>query len=185
MARNRPSSRPGAGPPQQASAPRNRQMFRFLVLFPVFLAAGLALLIGPVLRPAITGFTRGLVEISALVIRILGGSAAAHQVTLENPANGFAVQVLDGCNGNNVMVLLWAAILAYPASWQDKGKGLVAGTAILQGINLVRIVSLFYMGQYDRHWFDFAHLYVWESVFVLFTLTIFWMWVRRTARRAH
>jgi hypothetical protein len=42
-------------------------------------------------------------------------------------------------------------------------------------------VSLFYLGQYNRQWFDFAHLYVWEGVFVLLTLTIFWTWVRRMA----
>ena len=167
----------------KTAPPAKRQMLRFLVLFPVLLAAGFVLLIGPVLRPAIAAFTHALVEISAAAIRILGGSAAAGQVTLENPANGFAIQVLDGCNGNNVMVLLWAAILAYPASWLDKGKGLAIGTALLQGINLVRIVTLFYLGQYDRRWFEFAHLYVWESLFVLFTLTIFWMWVRRTGRR--
>ena len=157
-------------------------MLRFLVLFPVFLAVGFALSLGPLLRPAIEGFTRVLVELSAAAIRIFGGNAAAHEVTLQNPSTGFAVQVLEGCNGNNVMILLWAAILAYPASWMDKAKGLLAGTAILQAVNLVRIVTLFYLGQYDRQWFDFAHLYVWESLFVLFTLTIFWMWVRRTGR---
>lgn len=162
-------------------APRNRQMLRFLVLFPILLAVGFALLLGPVLRPFIDALTRGLVELSAVSIRIFGGSAIAHQVTLQNPVNGFAVEVLDGCNGDNVMVLLWAAILAYPASWLDKGKGLLAGTIILQAINFVRIVTLFYLGQYNRQWFDFAHLYVWESLFVLFTLTIFWIWVRRSS----
>ncbi len=156
-------------------------MLRFLVLFPIFLAAGFALVLGSMLRPLVTAFTRGLVEISALSIRILGGTAAAHQVTLQNPVNGFAVEVLDGCNGNNVMVLLWAAILAYPASWRNKAKGLAAGTAILQGVNLVRIITLFYLGQHERQWFEFAHLYVWESLFVLFTLTIFWVWVRRSS----
>jgi exosortase H (IPTLxxWG-CTERM-specific) len=104
-------------------------------------------------------------------------------VVLQNPSNGFAMEVLDGCNGDDVAVLLWAAILAYPASWRQKGKGLVFGTATIYVINFLRIISLFYLGQYDRQWFEFAHLYVWESVFVLLTLTIFWMWVRRMAGR--
>ena len=182
MARKPSPSHTRAVQAEEASAPppKNR-MLRFLVLFPVFLALGFCGLLIPFLHSAIAGFTRGLVEISALVIRLFGGSATAHQVVLQNPANGFAMEVIDGCNGDDVVVLLWAAILAYPASWKQKGKGLLAGTATIYVINFLRIISLFYLGQYDRQWFEFAHLYIWESVFVLLTLTIFWMWVRRMA----
>ena len=166
---------------EAGAPPRKNRMLRFLVLFPIFLAVGFCALLIPFLHPAITAFTRGLVEISAMVIRLFGGNATAQQVVLQNPSNGFAMEVLDGCNGDDVAVLLWAAILAYPASWLQKGKGLLAGTATIYVINFLRIISLFYLGQYNRQWFEFAHLYVWESVFVLLTLTIFWMWVRRMA----
>jgi exosortase H (IPTLxxWG-CTERM-specific) len=164
---------------QASGPPRQNRMFRFLVLFPIFLAVGFCALLIPFLHPVVTAFTRGLVEISAMVIHLFGGNATAQQVVLQNPSNGFAMEVLDGCNGDDVAVLLWAAILAYPASWLQKGKGLLAGTATIYVINFLRIISLFYLGQYNREWFEFAHLYVWESVFVLLTLTIFWTWVRR------
>jgi len=166
---------------EPSAPPRKNRVLRFLVLFPIFLAVGFCGLLIPFLHPAVTSFTRGLVEISAMVIRLFGGNAIAHQVVLQNPSNGFALEVLDGCNGDDVAVLLWAAILAYPASWLQKGKGLLAGTAAIYVINFLRIISLFYLGQYNRQWFEFAHLYVWESVFVLLTLTIFWTWVRRMA----
>jgi exosortase H (IPTLxxWG-CTERM-specific) len=171
--------------PEQAeepgAPPHKNRMLRFLVLFPIFLTVGFCGLLIPFLHPAVTAFTRGLVEVSAVVIRFFGGDAAAHQVILQSPSSGFAMEVLDGCNGDDVAVLLWAAILAYPASWVQKGKGLLFGTAAIYVINFLRIISLFYLGQYDRQWFEFAHLYVWESVFVLLTLTIFWIWVRRMA----
>jgi hypothetical protein len=99
-----------------SASPQKKRVFRFLVLFPVFLAVGFCGLLIPFLHPVVTGFTRGLVEISAIVIRLFGGSATANQVVLQNPSNGFAMEVLDGCNGDDVAVLLWAAILAYPAS---------------------------------------------------------------------
>jgi exosortase H (IPTLxxWG-CTERM-specific) len=181
MARKASSSHTRAAPAEESSAPPKNRMLRFLVLFPIFLVVGFCGLLVPFVHPAVTAFTRGLVEVSAMVIRLFGGSAAAHQVTLQNPSNGFAMEVLDGCNGDDVAVLLWAAILAYPASWRQKGQGLLAGTAAIYVINFLRIISLFYLGQYNREWFEFAHLYVWESVFVLLTLTIFWMWVRRMA----
>jgi exosortase H (IPTLxxWG-CTERM-specific) len=180
MARKPSPSETRPAPVEESGAPsRKSRMLRFLVRFPIFLVAGFCALLIPALHPAVTSFTRGLVEISAMVIGLLGGGATAHEVILQNPSNGFAMEVLDGCNGIDVVVLLWAAILAYPASWRQKGKGLLAGTVIINVINFLRIISLFYLGQYDRQWFEFAHLYVWESVFVLLTLTIFWMWVRR------
>jgi exosortase H (IPTLxxWG-CTERM-specific) len=182
MARKPSPSQTRAAQAEEAGAPpRQNRMVRFLVLFPIFLTVGFCALLIPFLHPAVTAFTRGLVEASAMVIRLFGGHAAAQQVILRNPSNGFAMEVLDGCNGDDVVVLLWAAILAYPASWLQKGKGLLAGTAAIYLINFLRIISLFYLGQYNTRWFEFAHLYVWESVFVLLTLTIFWMWVRRMA----
>ena len=157
-------------------------MKRFAILFPVFLLAGFGLLFTPILRPAIDGGTALLVQVSAFVVRILGGHAAAQSDILRNPASGFSIRVLDTCNASNVTVLLWAAILAFPAPWIEKGKGLAGGTAAIHVLNVVRIVSLFYLGQVNAKWFEIAHLYVWESLIVLFTLVIFWLWVQTTFR---
>ena len=38
------------------------------------------------------------------------------------------------------------------------------------------MISLYYLGQYNRDWFDFAHMYLWESLIVLDTLAVFWIW---------
>jgi len=102
--------------------------------------------------------------------------------------NGFAVQVEDGCNAINVTILLWAAIVTYPASWLQKLKGLLTGALILHSVNLLRVISLYYLGQYSRAWFDFAHMYLWESLLVLDTLVIFWLWatlVRKSSLQDH
>jgi exosortase/archaeosortase family protein len=63
-----------------------------------------------------------------------------------------------------------------------KALGLAAGTAIIQAVNVVRFISLFYLGQYSMTWFDFAHVYLWESLLTLDTMVVFWLWVNRTAR---
>jgi len=159
-------------------------MKRFVILFPVFLVAGFGLLLTPFLRPVIDGGTATLVRASAFLVRILGGQAAAQSDILQNPASGFSIRVMDTCNASNVTVLLWAAILAFPAPWIAKSKGLASGTVAIHFLNLVRIVSLFYLGQVNAKWFEIAHLYVWESLIVLFTLVIFWLWVQATFRAA-
>ena len=169
----------GNAPDLAREAARSR-MKRFVVLFPVWLLAGFGLLFAPFTRPAIDRGTGWLVEVSAWLVRLLGGQASAQSGLLRNPASGFSIRVLDTCNASNVTVLLWAAILAFPAPWTSKGKGLATGTAAIHVLNLVRIVSLFYLGQVSDKWFEIAHLYVWESLIVLFTLVIFWLWVQHT-----
>jgi len=127
---------------------------------------------------------RPLVHISAALIHLFRGQAIVSGAILTSPINGFSVQVENGCNAINVTILLWAAILVYPAAWVDKLKGLVAGSLALHAINIVRIITLFYVGQYNRDWFDFAHLYLWESLIVIDTLAIFWGWAVLVRRRA-
>lgn len=172
----------GAATPSLAAA-RSR-MKRFVVLFPVWLLAGFGLLFAPFARPAIERGTVLLVEFTALLVRLFGGQALAQSDFLRNPVSGFSIRVLDTCNASNVTVLLWAAILAFPAPWSSKGKGLAAGTLAIHTLNLFRIISLFYLGQISQKWFEIAHLYVWESLIVLFTLVIFWLWVQHTYRVA-
>ena len=152
------------------------QMRRFLALFPVLLIVGFGLLQVPVVDSSVGKFTRSLVGISGGLIHLFGGHAAVNGNLLSNPSGGDGVVVENGCNAVNVTILLWAAILTYPARWRHKLKGLVAGSVALHAVNLLRIISLFYLQQYNRQWFDFAHFYLWESLIVLDTLVIFWVW---------
>jgi exosortase H (IPTLxxWG-CTERM-specific) len=162
------------------------QMRRFLILFPICLLAGFGLLEAPPVARAIAAFTQSLVTVSGGLIHLFGGKANVAGAILLSPVNGFGVRVENGCNAVNVTILLWAAMLTYPAGWTTKLKGLAAGTVALHAINLLRIITLYYLGQYNRNWFDFAHYYVWESLIVLDTLVIFWLWAtlaRRSGRR--
>jgi exosortase H (IPTLxxWG-CTERM-specific) len=151
-------------------------MGRFLLLFGTSLAILFGLLLAPPLEPAVTRFTRGLVTLAAALIRFFGGRAVAIGDLLQDPLNHFAIQMAYGCNGAHVTILLWAAVLAFPARWTQKAKGLLAGSAAIHAVNLIRFISLFYMGEYNRAWFDFAHLYLWESLMMIDTLVIFWTW---------
>lgn len=168
--------------PDTAPQTLRTRMRRFLIVFPICLIAGFALLLAPFAQSTVTGFTVGVVRICAKLVSMCGGRVIAVHDVLQNPATGFSIQVEDTCNASNVTILLWAAILAFPAPWREKAKGLVAGTLVLHGVNLLRIASLYYIGQHDPGMFEFTHLYVWEGVIMLVTLVIFWTWVQRTYR---
>jgi exosortase H (IPTLxxWG-CTERM-specific) len=168
--------------PESPAQTLRARMRRFLIVFPICLAVGFALLLAPFSQPAVTAFTAGIVAICAKLVGLCGGPATAYQGMLRNPVTGFSIQVEDTCNASNVTILLWAAILAFPAPWRAKLKGLLAGTLVLHAVNLFRIASLFYIGQHSPGMFEFTHLYVWEGAIMLLTLVIFWTWVQSTYR---
>lgn len=166
--------------PALSSKRRNRPG----IFFALFLLAALAefaiLLAGPI-RPFVDGFSGRLASFSAWLIGAFGGICFQHNAVLSNPAKGFSMEVRDGCNGVNVVILLWAAILAYPSSMKWKFAGLAGGLAAIQILNLFRLISLYYLGQYSPPLFEFAHLYLWETLIIIDAIVVFGIWTKRSA----
>ena len=154
---------------------------RFAVRFGIYMLLGIGGLLLPPIQTVDAAFSRALVRISHRLIELCGGKAGRDGAILRAP-RGFAVEMRDGCNAVNVTVLLWSAVLAFPATWKRRAAGLLAGSLIIQALNIVRFISLFYIGQYSTAWFDFAHGYLWESLLVLDTMVVFWLWVTRVSR---
>ena len=55
---------------------------------------------------------------------------------------------------------------------------LAVGIVAVQGLNIVRVISLFYLGQWDLRVFEWAHLYVWQALIMLDVLVVWLVWVR-------
>jgi exosortase H (IPTLxxWG-CTERM-specific) len=169
-------ARPRAG--QKARATTIRPM-RFAVTFAVCFLLGIGVLLTPPVQIADNQFSRALVKVAKGVVVTCGGKALVQGAVLRDPVGGFAVEMRDGCNAVNVTILLWSAVLAFPAPWRMKMLGLAAGSVLIQVLNIARFISLYYIGQYSMSWFDFAHGYLWETLLVLDTMVIFWLWVNR------
>ena len=91
--------------------------WRFVTLFAVFLLIQFALLLAPFMRPGVDRFSQWLAHLSGSIIQVCGGSVTMQAAVLRSPVTGFAIEMKDGCNGVNVMILLWSGLLAFPASW--------------------------------------------------------------------
>ncbi len=157
---------------------------RFLALFSISAVLAFGVLFAPFAQPAVASYSSGLVRASGELISIAGGKARVEGAVLSAPSGNFAIEMKNGCNGVNVMILLWCAILAFPSSWIWKAGGLVVGSAAIQSVNFVRFISLFYLGQYNMTWFEFAHSYLWESLIMVDALVVFWVWATMTFRSA-
>jgi exosortase H (IPTLxxWG-CTERM-specific) len=160
-------------------------MVRF---FLVFLALQ-ALLFGLELTPWVQhGFvvpwTDTIAAISAGLVKIFDPDVIAEGNVLQSARNGFAVAIEAGCNGVEASIVLVAAMLAFPASWPRKFIGLAVGILAVQGLNIIRVISLFYLGQWSLDVFDFAHQYVWQALIMLDVLIVWLLWVRTLPRGA-
>jgi len=154
-------------------------MLRFLFLFLVILCTLFFLeLLHPVERHVIEPFTAGIAKICVWIVDLFDPDAVAQGKIIRSLSNGFAISIERGCNGVEAMIILLAAMLAFPAPWKHKLAGVAVGFVAIQGLNLVRIISLFYLGQWNRVWFDWFHLYLWQALIVLDALVIFLLWLR-------
>jgi len=130
----------------------------------------------------VTPWTDTLAAISANIVKWFDPGVVASGNVLQSPRNGFAVSIEAGCNGVEATIVLVAAMLAFPASWQRKLTGLAIGIAAVQGLNIIRVISLFYLGQWSFVVFEFAHRYVWQALIMLDVLIVWLLWVRTLPR---
>ena len=135
-------------------------------------------LLEPVRQAVILPFTALIASVSAGIVQLFDSSVQSQGIILQNVTNGAAVSIQPGCNGVEAMICLTAAIIAFPASWKSKLYGLLFGFLAIQLLNIVRIISLFYLLQWDETWFEWAHLYLWQALIILDALVVFIIWVR-------
>ena len=154
-------------------------MLRFTVLFCVFLAVLFGLeLLRPVDEHVIVPFTTVLAKICTTLISAFDSDAVSIGKVIRSTTNGFAVSIERGCNGVEAVIILFAAIFAFPAPWKHRFVGFAIGFVAIQALNLVRIISLFYLGQWSQVWFEWFHLYLWQALIVLDALVFWLIWLR-------
>lgn len=160
-------------------------MLRF---FLIFIAIQLTLfgvnMLNWVQQHLVLPWTVLLARLCAALVTWFDASAAAAGKVLWNTQSGFGVSIEPGCNGIEACIVLLAAIVAFPARWHHKVQGLVAGFVAVQALNVVRVISLFYLGQWSTAAFHFAHAYLWQGLIMLDVLVVWLLWVRAGDRAA-
>ncbi len=148
-------------------------LFRFVVALAIF--CGIWYL--PWVYVNVAGpFTTGVSQIAGGLLSLVGADVSVHSNILSIP--GFSVQIRGICNGAEATFVLWSALLAFPAGWKYRLKGLLIGTLAIHIANTLRIISLLYLGAFNMAWFRFAHLYLWEILIMLDILFVFLVWLR-------
>ncbi|GAB4189864.1 MAG: hypothetical protein Tsb002_17270 [Wenzhouxiangellaceae bacterium] len=159
-------------------------MLRFSILFAVLLIGLFTVeVMQPVQQHVIIPFTAGLAQLSSWLVQLFDSDVVSSGKIIRSLSNGFAVEIQPGCNGVEAVIILFAAIFAFPAPFKSKMVGFVLGFFAIQALNLVRIISLFYMGQWSMTAFEWFHLYLWQALIILDALVVWLIWLRTLPRQ--
>ena len=114
---------------------------------------------------------------SGWVLNLLSLKATASGTVLS--VEGFTVRIDDVCTGIFVVAIYLSAVLAYPSRATEKLKGFLLGASVILSLNLIRVVSLMYIGRYFPSFFETAHLLVWQSLIIFAALLAWIYWTER------
>ena len=116
-------------------------------------------------------------DISNTILNLLGQDTKSTGETISS--GGFSIQIKKGCDAIAPMILYTLSILFFPVAFSKKPKGILIGIILLFLLNIVRIVSLFLTGKYVKSLFDLMHTDVWQILFIIFTLYLWLVWLRK------
>ena len=159
---------------------QRRSLVRFgIILFSCFLAFAIAYFKfrrSDVLDP----FLSFNAKIASFVWNLFGGSAEVDGVIISSGSDSF--EVITECTSIIPTAILICAVLAWRSSAREKLIGIAAGTTVLFVINIVRIISLVYVGSAFPDYLDVAHFYVWQVLLILFTVGLWLFWAVKLVR---
>ena len=115
-------------------------------------------------------------------INLFGGSTTVSGTLLIS--DNFVANVVAECTAIGPIILYIGAVVAYPASKRAKLAGVAAGAVVLTAVNLVRIISLFWIGEAYPEYLDVVHLLVWQSAIILLAIIMWLLWAGRLSGAA-
>jgi exosortase H (IPTLxxWG-CTERM-specific) len=171
----------GAAPAKAGERPRRlRKETTFVLKF-----FGLLVLLFASVAPqpmndrVVEPFTSLVARAGSAACRLFGEKTEMRGTMIVSPR--FSVNIRNGCNGLETIFIFASAVLAFPAPWKTRLFGLLAGVVLIQVVNLVRIVTLFFTGIHFPRFFDDTHTVVWQAIVVLFGISLFVVWAARFA----
>ncbi|MBU0639166.1 MAG: exosortase H [Planctomycetes bacterium] len=155
---------------------------RFVIVFALLMALYYIWSVTPWYGAFFRPYLRLNTTISAALLTQFGQDVEVADVTIRSKR--FAMEVRRGCDAVEPSALFVAAVLAFPALLRARLVGVLVGTALLATLNIVRIVTLYWVGVFWPRLFDVMHIQVWQATFILLALLfwVIWAWWATRAR---
>lgn len=119
---------------------------------------------------------------------VLNVIAPEENVSFKNNRLSSSRAVLDvvrGCDGIGLLLLLTAAMLAFPSPLRLKALGIATGLLLMYVLNLVRIIILYFIVAYHGDWFIPLHTLFIPGALVLVGGLYFHLWTNLAENANH
>jgi len=117
------------------------------------------------------------VQPASFLINLLTPAVHVQPVDFSLRAAGGGLNILNGCEGTEALLLLVAAFAVVPLTWRQRLTGLLLGTGVVFGANQARILLLFYAYRASHAWFDPLHALITPIAVVLLVSAYFYAWL--------
>jgi exosortase/archaeosortase family protein len=122
--------------------------------------------------------------ISGAVLNLLGQHNQVKDSTLLS-GDSSIVTVLPACSCDQILCFFIAAVAAFPMPFAKKLAGAFVGSAAILGLNLVRIINLYWIGVHYPRVFSIAHEEIWALLFTIAPVALYIAWIRWASRPAY
>jgi len=147
----------------------------------ILAAAGMlaALIVIAGSETVMNGIQRALALISSGILNLFGQNTVVFGTTVQSSA--FGISVVTACTGVFITGLFLIAVMAFPVRWVSKliGAGIGIGGIFL--VNVVRLVSLYFIGVHWPGFLDQAHQLIWQSLLIAIAVALWLLWAGRWA----
>ncbi len=119
----------------------------------------------------------GYSSISSSILNLFGQNTTSNGELIQS--NKFSMQVKKGCDAIAPMILFIISIAFFPTQHKKKILGIILGIAFLAVLNIIRIVSLYFVGAYTNEIiFEIVHVDIWQIFFIVLTLFAWIYWLK-------
>ena len=123
------------------------------------------------------GFTA---RATGFIINLFGSNVQVNGTLVSS--SDFSMRIVTLCTGIVPITIFLSAVLAYPCKIKGKAIGMVIGILALYSLNLVRLITTFYIGTFLPGFFDIARGLIWQSIMILVAIVLWLLWAEKLAR---
>lgn len=107
----------------------------------------------------------------------------SHSNTLQS--SRASLEIVRGCDGIGSIMLIVSAMVAFSAPIKHKLIGLIFCFVFMYGLNLLRIIGLYFTSAYHAEWFTLLHTYVAPTLVIILGCLFFAWWTTWPTRCDH
>src|SRR5690349_14558020 len=134
-------------------------------------------------RPDADPLTRVVTVQSAALIRIFENDVTVRNVPGQNipvaQNDRIVIEVFEGCNGLNVMIVFLCFVVAFSGSAKRTIIFCLAGIIAIYLANLLRVSLLFFVSKYYREGLYFIHKYAFTGGLYALVFLMWYLWIQR------